>query len=452
MAFDFPSAPSTGQVYQPAGGPSWQWDGAVWKSYQTSGEMALARTFIPGGAALVTYNYSKPANLRYLEFEGVAAGGSAGGSAAASASTFGYASSGGGGAWGKKLFTAAALPTSVTVSIGAPGAGVSASNGNSAAATTFGSLITLPGGLRGSLGTNVAYTSWNTVSGSGYTADPTGVDVGSAGESSGFPVVGVAAGSSPGTVLAHPGIAGGSPWGKAFAPQWCGAAGLVSYAGTGYGWGSTGPISSGGQAARASLAGGPGAVLLTEYLAVAPADVVTPLRQTFYPTGATLLIPVPPTAKHARISGHVYSTTVGGMGPAIRLSLDGSTIISGAADYIWGGNTLYTGTSGNPTKSIPITASNWPLGGYTNRMDTAVFLDVDVITQKTAGGQMFNYRARVWAYHDAATAMWQEAFWAGYTNLPALSAASQIAAIQIFNIVSAAQFAANSVLTVEWTY
>jgi hypothetical protein len=29
--FDFPNAPTVGAIYSPAGGPSWQWDGTVWK-------------------------------------------------------------------------------------------------------------------------------------------------------------------------------------------------------------------------------------------------------------------------------------------------------------------------------------------------------------------------------------------------------------------------------------
>jgi hypothetical protein len=30
MAFDFPASPTVGAIYSPAGGPSWQWDGAKW--------------------------------------------------------------------------------------------------------------------------------------------------------------------------------------------------------------------------------------------------------------------------------------------------------------------------------------------------------------------------------------------------------------------------------------
>jgi hypothetical protein len=30
MAFDFPSSPTPGTVFTPAGGPTWQWDGTTW--------------------------------------------------------------------------------------------------------------------------------------------------------------------------------------------------------------------------------------------------------------------------------------------------------------------------------------------------------------------------------------------------------------------------------------
>jgi hypothetical protein len=36
-SFDFPASPSSGQVYTPTGGPSYQWDGEKWKGGQPSG-------------------------------------------------------------------------------------------------------------------------------------------------------------------------------------------------------------------------------------------------------------------------------------------------------------------------------------------------------------------------------------------------------------------------------
>jgi hypothetical protein len=449
--FDFPNSPSVGQVYQPAGGPSWAWDGTVWKSYQANGETAIARTFIPGGSSAVTYTYNKPANLRHLEFEGVAAGASAGCAAAAAASTWGFASGGGGGSWGKKLFTAAALPASVVVTIGAPGAAVSSQgNGNDGAATTFGSLITLPGGIHGYLGTNVAYTSWNTVTAGGNTAMPTGVDTGAPGESADFPVVGLAVGSSPGTVLCYCGKAGGSPWGKGFPPQFAGAAGLVSMAGTGYGWGSTAGIASGGQGAKASVAGGPGAVLLTEYLAVAPADVAAPLKQTFTVPSTGLVVPVPPTARHVIIRGHLYATAA--LTPWLQVSHDGTNFFSGANDYTIGGTNHFSGSSASPQKQGYVTTTAITLAPGTDSTFVPMIIDCDFTVSKPSNGQCFGGQTRGWSYNSAGGAAYNASYqWMFHTGAGAINAATnQIAAFRI--IPSASTFAAGSVLTVEWIY
>lgn len=282
--FDFPNSPSVGQVYAPAGGPSWTWDGTVWKSFQQQAEMQIARTFIPGASGAATnYVYSKPSNLRHLEFEGVAAGGSAGPAIATGASVWSFSSGGGGGAWGKKLFTAAALPASVTITIGAPGQGVSSGNGQDAAATTFGALITLPGGLKGLQGANTAYTSTGYVSGSQVTNDPTGVDVGMRGESSDGCVVALSGGGGSG-VTSYVGKAGGSPWGRSY-PAYFGSGGgaVVGY---GYGSGSMAPLNSGSSALKSSVAGAPGAVLLTEYLVTAAGpDYVTASEQNLIING-----------------------------------------------------------------------------------------------------------------------------------------------------------------------
>lgn len=46
MAFDFPASPTVGQIFSPAGGPSWQWDGTTW----------LASPGIASGKTADSYN------------------------------------------------------------------------------------------------------------------------------------------------------------------------------------------------------------------------------------------------------------------------------------------------------------------------------------------------------------------------------------------------------------
>lgn len=449
--FDFPNSPTVGQVYAPAGGPTWQWDGVAWKSFQSAGEMAIARTFIPGTAGTTTYVYNKPANLRHLEFEGVAAGGSGAPAIATGASVWSFGSGGGGGAWGKKLFNAAALPASVTITIGAPGAASSAGNGNTAADTTFGSLVTLPGGRAGSQGANTAYSSWGSVAGGAPTAYPTGVDVGRPGEGADGVSVSIAHSSAAGNVAAQVGRAGASPWGTVYYALYS-TTGQSSGPGTGYGWGSGGSVNAGSAALRSSVAGGPGAVLLTEYLAVAPADVVQPARQTFNLAGLTTQnIPVPPGAKRARITGTVYGAT-GGLSPVIRLSADGTTYLSGASDYYNGGTALYSGSSASPTKIAMAAASYIVVAGYTDTTYLPIHLDVEINTVKgvATSAQYFNVRARSSSYHSAATALVQDHLTLGYAYATALLNITQLGGIQLTTTGTA--FAAGSYITVDWVF
>jgi len=44
MAYDFPASPGVGQVFTPAGGPSWIWDGTVWK-FSAAAAVAIAPVF-----------------------------------------------------------------------------------------------------------------------------------------------------------------------------------------------------------------------------------------------------------------------------------------------------------------------------------------------------------------------------------------------------------------------
>jgi hypothetical protein len=447
--FDFPNSPSVGQVYQPAGGPSWQWDGTVWKSYQTNGETAIARTFIPGNqtTTAVTYTYSKPANLRHLEFEGVAAGGSAGPAIATGASVWSFSSGGGGGAWGKKLFTAAALPGSVTITIGAPGQGVSSGNGQDAAATTFGSLITLPGGLKGLQGANTAYTSTGYVSGSQVTNDPTGVDVGMRGESSDGCVVALSGGGGSG-VTSYVGKAGGSPWGRSY-PAYFGSGG-GAVAGYGYGSGSMAPLNSGSSALKSSLAGAPGAVLLTEYLAVAPADVAAPLKQTFTVPSTGLVVPVPPTARHVIVRGHLYATAA--LTPWLQVSHDGTNFFSGANDYTIGGTNHYSGSSASPAKQGYVNTTAVTLAPATDSTFVPMTIDFDFNVAKPSSGQCFAGQTRGWSYNSAGGTAYKASYeWMFHTGAGAINGATnQIAAFRV--IPSASTFAAGSVLSVEWIY
>jgi microcystin-dependent protein len=62
MAFDFPASPSVGQVYTPASGPSYQWDGIAW--------MVSGAAFMPAGMIMPFAGSAAPAG--WLKCNGAA--------------------------------------------------------------------------------------------------------------------------------------------------------------------------------------------------------------------------------------------------------------------------------------------------------------------------------------------------------------------------------------------
>lgn len=50
MSFDFPASPTTGQVYSPAGGISYKWDGEKWKGGVLAGLQLLKREILVSSA------------------------------------------------------------------------------------------------------------------------------------------------------------------------------------------------------------------------------------------------------------------------------------------------------------------------------------------------------------------------------------------------------------------
>jgi len=447
--FDFPNTPAVGQVFQPASGPSWQWDGTTWKSALAQGETAINCIFVPGGAAAVNYTYNKPANLRFLEVEGVAAGGSGGSALATAASNWALGSSGGGGSWGKKTFPASAVPASVACVIGAPGAASSSGNGLVGDNTTLAALgLTLYGGAAGRQGANVTYTAGaSAAQGSGITAMPVGWDVAKPGESSEGTSVGFNTGGATNAVWAIGGRAGGSPWGSGI--YGVHGTGWASSGGIGYGWGSGGNVNAGSGALKNSVPGGPGALMFTEYLAVAPADVLQPARQVFKPTGsAGQIVPVPPTAKMAKVSGTIYMTGAGT--PYLRFSIDGSTFVAGASDYAVGGFNSYAGSTGAPVKQPFTTTNAYTLCPGTDSTVVPMMFDADIVVGKGANAQVFGCMSRGFGYNSAATTLLYEYYWSGYGSAGVFQTVSQMAAFLI--LPSANGFAAGTLITVDWIY
>lgn len=124
MAYDFPSSPTTGQVFAPSGasGPSYMWNGYAWSTVPP-GALKPTRTVLTSGSG----TYSTPVGVAWIEVE--LCGGGAGGSNGASPSTGGTSTTFGPLTGG-----------------GATGVGAASNSGNAPGGTASGGQINIPGG------------------------------------------------------------------------------------------------------------------------------------------------------------------------------------------------------------------------------------------------------------------------------------------------------------------
>ena len=189
--------------------------------------------------------------------EAVGGGASGANCASTSATTFGAAGGGGSGTYVKALFNT--LPSTVAVTIGSGGNGAApgANAGNPGGQTTFGSLLTAPGGtasIAGFIGTTITGSS--------------GSVNGSPGTVTGDTVItnlpGMAGGPafSLNTTLNISGLGGSNPLGTG---GWAGIAGGGGRPASGYGSGSGGVNQPANTTSVTGISGQPGAVIVYEY-------------------------------------------------------------------------------------------------------------------------------------------------------------------------------------------
>lgn len=203
-----------------------------------------------------TYTPTTGTNSVIVEVQ--AAGGGSGGIAATGAGTVSASTGSGSGAYAKVYYTSGF--SGVTVTIGAPGtAGAAGGAGGNASATSFGSLISCPGGNGTGAGA-ASSAGGGLVSGAAPTATPT--------ISGGTTLVSVAgSGTNPSFVLSST---------QAFSPP--GANSILGLggadantvtgggiAGTGFGSGSAAPINSNSQSAQPGTVGRPAIVIVYEF-------------------------------------------------------------------------------------------------------------------------------------------------------------------------------------------
>jgi hypothetical protein len=207
--------------------------------------------------------WEKPQGARVIVVE-CQGGGGAGGGAAVTSSTQVSAGAGGcGGAYAKSTMFANSVAASVTVTVGALGAGVSGTTGGTGGASSFGTMVTADGGLGGGTGTSTTPGANNGAP--GFAQVPVG-DIAIPGQGGG---AGIRMGSGVGTAVsvAITGMGGSSVLGG-------GSRGLgtttvtVPSGAVGMGYGAGGGGSGNGVSQAAALAGGDGSqgvVIVTTY-------------------------------------------------------------------------------------------------------------------------------------------------------------------------------------------
>jgi hypothetical protein len=227
-----PPAPSTAGNVLTSNGTSWV-SQAI--SIPTAVGTTVVRSYTPG-----SYTWTKPTGLVQVEIE---IWGACGSGAASSNSGAAGASGGGGTAYGKKVVAVASLGATETVTVGAGGAGVSASGGtnvagNAGGTTSFGSHVSITGGGAGAA-------------------------------SSASPIAGGAAGTATSAAYSFAGTAGGSAVVNAD-PADAGPGGtaggyVIKNSSTTYGSAASGGAASNTGSPVSSGTGSSGLILVTEY-------------------------------------------------------------------------------------------------------------------------------------------------------------------------------------------
>lgn len=201
-----------------------------------------------------TSTYTPSPGTKFIIVEGVGGGGSGGGAVASGSGNCAAGGGGSSGAFGKRLITD---PTPQTVVIGAGGTGTQGAAGSSGGATSFGSLMTLPGGVGGGIGNAASASS---VRGAvGTSSSPSGIDYGSRGSGALFGFA-LSASSAVG------GNGGSSPFGNGGpASGLNGTAGTDGNSAIGFGGGGGGAVGVNNVNTYSGGNGGGGLLVIWEY-------------------------------------------------------------------------------------------------------------------------------------------------------------------------------------------
>ncbi|WNJ89180.1 hypothetical protein [Bosea sp. 685] len=201
-----------------------------------------------------SFTYTPTAGTKWISVQGAGAGAAGGGSQNTGGAGVSAGGGGSSGAVGTKVVTAGVVATAVT--IGAAGVGSLGSVGGNGGATSFGALLTLPGGVGGNAG---ALTASIAVSGAvSVSGSPVGADYGSSG-----------GGASPGLNLSSTSAISGNGGSSPFGSGGGGTGANGTYGSNGGNAGGNGAGGGGGVGINAGATlggpGTPGILIIHEY-------------------------------------------------------------------------------------------------------------------------------------------------------------------------------------------
>lgn len=133
---------------------------------------------VDGGAyaSVGDSKWTPTSGMSFVIVEAQGAGAPGAGATLPSAGNMSMGSPGGAGAYGKSIFSAAAVGASVVITVGAAGAPAVGAAGAAGGSSSFGALLSAPGGLASGVLNNFAATN-NANGNSGLTAAPTGANL-----------------------------------------------------------------------------------------------------------------------------------------------------------------------------------------------------------------------------------------------------------------------------------
>jgi len=209
------------------------------------GRLLNIQTFTSSGT------YTPTPGTQSIVVEIVGGGGAGGGAPATTSSQVSNGSGGGSGSVARARYLSGF--SSVAVTIGAGGSGVVGGAGNAGGTTSFGALLSAPGGSPGNVNLQSNSATFTTAIGGSGGGSCTGSGIifsanGTSGQSSYLNLINV-----------YEGVGASSPYG---APS---PAGNTPFASSGFGAGGTGSGNTGGLAAQAGAAGSHGLVIISEF-------------------------------------------------------------------------------------------------------------------------------------------------------------------------------------------